>query len=328
MKEALYYEKSDNKRVHCHLCPVECVISDGKAGNCRVRYNNAGVLYSKITDRVSGLGMDPIEKKPLYHFMPGRSILSIGTMGCNFHCKFCQNADISQTGDLELDEVDPASLLEMARQKDSIGIAFTYTEPSIWIETILDIAPVFTKAGLKNVLVTNGYFNRKPLDDILPYIDAMNIDVKAFREDFYRKVCGAKLKPVLENVEYLHDKTHLELTMLIVPTLNDDMKEIAEFVDWVAGMDREIPVHFSRYFPRYQMDHEATPERTLAAAFEYARKRLAHVYVGNIRIPGAEDTVCASCGNLLISRSAYLAEIKGMKGGSCSKCGKTVKGVF
>ena len=328
MKEARYYEKTGNGRVHCFLCPFNCAISDGKAGNCRVRVNKGGVLYSLIHNRISGLSFDPIEKKPLFHFFPGSKILSVGAMGCNFRCRFCQNADISQTADIELEETDPEDLLRTAVARKSLGIAYTYNEPSIWIESILGIAPLFSKAGLKNVLVTNGYINRKPLDDILPHIDAMNIDIKAFRDDFYSKICGAKLKPVLENVEYLHKKIHLELTMLVVPTLNDDREEIAGFIDWVASMDKSIPVHFSRYFPRYKMDIPATPEKTLRSVYELAKKKLDYVYVGNIRIPNAENTACPSCGNPLIVRSGYASSAEGLKSGKCSECGYSVKGVF
>jgi pyruvate formate lyase activating enzyme len=328
VREALYYDRLPDGNVRCRLCPFDCVIADGAAGHCRVRRNKSGTLYSAVAGMYSGVSMDPIEKKPLYHFFPGSRILSAGTMGCNFRCKFCQNADISQTGDLDLTAIEPRQLLEQARTQSAIGIAFTYTEPSIWIETVLEAAPAFRKAGLKNVLVTNGYFNRKPLDDILPYVDAMNIDVKAFTEDFYSRICGARLKPVLENVEYLHDKVHLELTMLVVPTLNDDMKEIREFVGWVAGMDRSIPVHFSRYFPRYRMDLPQTPEKTLRAVYDAAKEKLDHVYVGNILIPGAEDTACASCGAMLIRRTGYRTVSEGLANGKCLRCGKALKGVF
>jgi pyruvate formate lyase activating enzyme len=328
MQEALYYQKLDGNKVRCGLCPFNCLINDGKAGVCGVRINQGGVLRSKIYNRATSVGIDPIEKKPLYHFHPGSSILSIGTAGCNFHCAFCQNWEISQNPDAAVRDISPEALLETAKKEGSLGIAYTYSEPSIWIETVLETSRLFHKHGLKNVLVTNGYINPEPLRDLLPFIDAMNIDVKAFKEEFYTKYCAGKLKPVLENVEFLQGKTHIELTMLIIPTLNDDLKEVEKFVSWVSSMDKSMPVHFSRYHPQYKMTIPPTPEETLVRIYEFAREKLDNVYVGNIRIPGAENTYCSSCGNLLIERAWMSASVTGLDGTKCKKCGTVAKNLI
>jgi pyruvate formate lyase activating enzyme len=329
MNDTLYWKTASGNSVRCELCPFECLIPDGGHGQCRVRANSSGRLVSLVHNRISGMGLDPVEKKPLYHWFPGRQILSIGTMGCNLHCRFCQNSDISQTGSLELETISPERLLDRARAAGSVGIAFTYSEPSVWIETILEVAPVFHKAGLRTAMITNGYINPAPLKDLVPHIDAMNIDVKAFRDDFYHKVCGASLAPVLKNVETLAKTgVWIELTMLLVPGLNDSTEEISDFCRWAGGINRSIPVHFSRYFPRYKMDTPATPEETLIRAANIGREHLDFVYIGNVCLAEGCATNCAKCGNALIRRHPERIETSGLNNGACSKCGTALPGRF
>lgn len=331
MDPALYWTPASDGNVRCLLCPFECLIPEGGRGQCRVRANKDGRLVSLVHHRISGMGVDPVEKKPLYHWFPGHPILSIGTMGCNLHCRFCQNADISQTGSLELQEVSTEDLLRIARKHRSVGIAFTYSEPSVWVETVLDVAPAFREAGLGTVLVTNGYINPAPLRDLVPHISAMNIDVKAFHEEYYHQVCGASLAPVLRNVESLvGTDVWIELTMLIVPGLNDSPAEIRAFSRWVASLNPHIPVHFSRYFPRYKMTTPSTPEETLLRASRIAEEEgLKFVYLGNVCRPEGCVTRCAHCGHELIRRHTYDVELTGLRAdGTCGRCGTPLPGRF
>jgi pyruvate formate lyase activating enzyme len=327
MQEARFYEKQDDDQVRCRLCPQDCQIKPGGAGLCRARKNEGGVLYSLNYGRISSWGIDPIEKKPLYHFYPGSNILSVGTFGCNFHCGFCQNWQIAH-GDPVTREMAPQELVASARlgdkQVDSIGIAFTYSEPLVWYEYVYDTARLAHEQGLKNVLVTNGFIQEEPLLELLPFIDAMNIDVKGFTGAYYRKICHGKLAPVKRTVELVHSRCHLEVTTLLVPTLNDSDEEIAALVDWLAGQNPEIPIHFSRYFPQYQMDLPPTPLESLQRAREIACRKLKYVYIGNAPELGDDNTYCPVCRNLLIRRSGYQTRIGGLENGCCSRCGTRI----
>ncbi len=283
MKEALYYEKLDGKKVHCHLCPYNCMISDGGRGACGVRVNRLGTLYTEVYNKTTSIALDPIEKKPLYHYHPGESILSVGTKGCNLHCQFCQNWQISQEIDAPTQEITSTQVIEKARSAGSFGIAYTYNEPFIWYEFVLETAKMAKRAGLENVLVTNGYVNMPPLEGMLPYIDAMNIDLKSFDNDFYVKVCKGSLKPVLDVIKRSHKSCHIELTNLIIPTLNDSEETIRKMVSWIfENLGPEVPLHFSRYFPCYQMTLPPTPVDTLKRAERIAKEKLKYVYLGNI----------------------------------------------
>ena len=282
MKEALYYEKIHGKRVHCHLCPYECLIPPDGKGACGVRQNVDGILYSLIYGKTTGLALDPIEKKPLYRFFPGEHILSLGTRGCNLHCDFCQNWHISQDANGPMENITSEEVVERAKLLRSFGIAYTYNEPFIWYEFVLDTAKLARQNGLKNVLVTNGFVNCGPLEEMLPYIDAMNIDLKAFDEDFYVKVCKGMLKPVLDVIKISAEACHVELTNLIIPTLNDSEGSVRKMVDWIySNLGPEVPLHLSRYFPCYNMDIEITPMETLKRAERIAKEKLKYVYIGN-----------------------------------------------
>ena len=283
MKEALYYEKLDVKRVHCHLCPNECLISDGNRGSCGVRINKDGTLYSEAYGKTTSVSLDPIEKKPLYHYHPGQYILSVGTKGCNLHCDFCQNWHISQDLNVPTEDITSEEIVARAKAAGSFGIAYTYNEPFIWYEFVLDTARLSKKHGLENVLVTNGYVNMAPLEGMLPYIGAMNIDLKSFNEDFYAKICKGALKPVLDVIKRSVKDCHVEITTLLIPTLNDSEEEIAREVDWIFdNLGPEVPLHFSRYFPCYKMSLGPTPVRTLEMAARIAKKKLKYVYLGNV----------------------------------------------
>lgn len=283
MKEALYYEPLDNKRVQCHLCPYNCMIADGLRGACGVRINKNGILYTEVYNKTTGIALDPIEKKPFYHYHPGENILSLGTKGCNLHCQFCQNWHISQEIDAPTQDITSAQVVEKARSVKSFGIAYTYNEPFIWYEFVLETAKLAKKHGLENVLVTNGYVNIDPLEGMLPYVDAMNIDLKSFDNEFYTKACKGSLKPVLDVIKRSHESCHIELTTLIIPTLNDSGETIKKMVDWIyQNLGSEVPLHFSRYFPCYQMSIPPTPLETLKKAEKIAKAKLKYVYLGNV----------------------------------------------
>ena len=327
MHQAMYWEKAEGDKIQCLLCPQQCIIAPGRKGFCRVRLNEGGKLYSINYGRCSSYGMDPIEKKPLYHFNPGSYIFSAGTFGCNFRCGFCQNWSIAQ-GDPETITVTPASLCEIGGAAEqghrSVGIAYTYSEPFMWYEFVLDTAKLARDAGLKNVLVTNGFINPEPLEEIMPFIDAMNIDVKAFNDGYYNETCVGELHPVLKTVEEAAKHCHVEITTLLVTGLNDSDDEISDLVDWLAGIDSEIPLHFSRYFPNYKMDLPPTPVETMERARELALQKLSYVYLGNV--PGADgsNTYCPQCGNLLINRKGYRAANMGLENKKCRSCGRKI----
>lgn len=314
---ALYYQKLPEGKVKCLLCPHQCIIGLGRYGNCRVRINQDGELFSTIYGKVSALHLDPIEKKPLYHFYPGQTILSLGTVGCNLRCNFCQNAEISQSGSEEVDflrEYDINHILSMAAMaNNNIGIAFTYNEPGIWIEFMLEIAARSKARGLKNVMVTNGYIEKDPLRELTGCIDAFSVDLKGFSESFYERRLQGKLKPVLKTLEAIRlAGRHLEIVNLVIPGLNDDEQSFRRMVDWLAvTLGKETVLHLSAYHPRYLLNTPPTPQSTLNRMKTLAQEKLKFVYCGNI--PGeVNNTYCPLCGNLLISRHNYSVSIQGL----------------
>jgi len=282
VKEALFYEKQSNGAVGCRLCPHGCRIPEGGTGLCNVRRNINGALYAESCGRVTALNLDPIEKKPLRRFYPGSFILSVGSYGCNMKCCFCQNSAISQSIP-ETGYVAPEELADKAKNiSGNIGVAFTYNEPLVGVEYILDAAPLLKSAGLKTVLVTNGMIEPEPLKTLLSYVDAMNIDVKCFSEDYYKKLGGA-FKAVKRTVELSAPACHVEVTTLIVPGGNDGKEEIGDLSKWLSGISPEIPLHLSRFFPRHKMSEGfPTPANTLYALKGIAEKHLKYVYLGNI----------------------------------------------
>jgi pyruvate formate lyase activating enzyme len=329
-KEALYYQQVDDK-VRCLLCPHKCLIHEGKTGTCKVRRNEQGKLYTEIYGKLSSINFDPIEKKPLYHYYPGFIILSIGTVGCNMHCKCCQNWQISQTSVEDFpfrNYYGIEDIVNIAKSREkNIGIAFTYNEPGIWIEYVLDVARQIKAAGMKNVMVSNGFINPEPLDELLTLIDAFNIDLKAFSDNFYQRIAGARLEPVLTALKKIAKSgKHLEITNLVIPGLNDNDKEFLSMVKWIAGeLGHETVLHLSRYHPMFRMEIESTPPATLQQLAETAGRYLSYVYVGNLEIREFRDTRCPNCKSVLVKRLGYHTEIKAVdENGACMRCHKKV----
>jgi len=320
MREAMHYEKAAGGVVCCFLCPHRCRISPGRVGMCGVRKNIDGKLYSINYARVSSWAMDPIEKKPLYHFYPGSLIFSVGSIGCNFRCKFCQNWQIAQCTDVPTQEVSPEELVLAAkRQAGNMGIAYTYNEPTVWYEYVLECTKLARQEGLKNVLVTNGFIEKEPLEELLPYIDAMNIDVKAFTESFYKELTFGSLAPVKQTVEIAQAKCHVEVTTLLIPGLNDGEGEIEELARWLSSLRRDIPLHLTRYFPNYKLDLPPTPVDRIKTARDIAMKYLDYVYTGNVADNVGSNTYCPSCRKPVIERRGYrtLSRVKDKK---CPHC--------
>jgi pyruvate formate lyase activating enzyme len=328
MHEALFYTAENEGKVRCNLCPHNCIISLGKKGICKVRYNENWKLYSAVYGRIAASHSDPIEKKPLYHFFPGHEILSVGSPGCNLRCMFCQNFGLSQRespGFEKYFEVSPRKLVDYALEIPcNIGIAYTYNEPTVFYEMMLETAGIAKTASLKNVVISNGFINRKPLEQILPFIDAFNIDLKAFTEGFYRKITGGSIRPVLDTLKtiYLAGK-HLEITMLVIPSLNDSETEFTEMLNWIATeLSIDVPLHLSRYFPAWKMELPPTPTETLQHMADLASKRLKYVYTGNVPKNNYSNTKCPDCHNLLIERQRHNTRIVGISAnGKCNNCG-------
>lgn len=331
MKEALLWEKRDKKKVRCNLCYRRCVIPEGKRGFCRVRENRDGKLYTLNYGLASSIAVDPVEKKPLFHFYPGSSVFSLGTVSCNYRCLHCQNYSISQTPLEEardgLIEYSPEEAVKRAKKEGCQGIAWTYNEPTIWFEYTLDSARLAKKEGLYTVYVSNGSFTHEALELIAPYLDAVNIDVKAFSDEFYREVARARLPPVLDRVEDCVKKgIHVELTYLVIPGKNDHKDEIESFVNWVAGLNKDIPVHFTRFHPDYLMlDIPMTPLKTLETARKMGLKKLHYVYTGNVPGHEGENTYCYNCGELLLKRYGFSVQVTGLTDDNrCRKCGTAI----
>ena len=320
--EARYYEKLPDERVRCHLCPVECGIKPGKHGICKVRQNIDGELIAVGYGQLVSLTIDPIEKKPLYHYYPGQPILSTGPNGCNFRCPFCQNWTISQEK-ISTEYSSPEQLTSVADKKGSLGIAFTYTEPLVWFEYIYDCALLLREKGLKVVLVSNGYINEEPARELFKYVDAVNIDLKAASKDFYKKICHGNRDDVLRTIRIAHElNIHIELTNLLIPDENDSDDDISKLVDLVAEIDPLIPLHISRYFPNYKYSLPATQVSIMQRAVEIARQKLAYVYPGNYI--DDSDTKCPDCGHTWIKRQGYFIELPEGRFDNCPGCGRKV----
>ncbi len=335
MRTAQYYQNLKDGRVQCLLCPHLCTLSEGKAGKCGVRRNVNAELISETYQKVSAVHYDPIEKKPLYHFHPGSIILSIGSIGCNLSCSFCQNSDISQadvSGFPWLKDYPPDDIVNMAaNHATNIGIAFTYNEPTVSFEYVLEIARLSTDMGMKTAMITNGYINPDPLIQLLPYMDAFNIDLKSFRDEFYKQHTGAHLAPVLETLKILKKAgKHFEITNLVIPDLNDDAVIFSEMIDWInKELGMYTVLHLSRYFPHHEFTRDPTPVDTLKRLYAIASLKLRYVYLGNVASYKGQQTRCPECEELLIDRTGYHTEIRNITPDShCSKCGFPIQNLI
>lgn len=326
LKAAKYYKKLENENVRCQLCPQDCLIAESKTGLCQVRKNIAGKLYSLNFNQVSSIGIDPVEKKPLYHFHPQKKVLSVGSWGCNMSCQYCQNWQISQQKP-PLKEMESREIVKEALDKNIDLIAYTYSEPTVFYEYMLETAELAAAEGLKNILVSNGLIKEKPLRELLPFLDAANIDLKAFNNKFYQQNCQGELEPVKKTIKILAQNIHLEVTTLIITDLNDDLDELEKLFQWLAEINPEIPLHLSRYHPAYKLDNPATDLELMKKAYYKAKKYLAHVYLGNTIIKNTADTYCSSCNKKLIKRKAYQTVNK-VKEGKCPECGRELYGEF
>ncbi len=326
----------ETERFRCELCPRGCLLSPGQRGFCFVREATERGIELSTYGRSSGFCLDPIEKKPLHHFLPGTSVFSLGTAGCNLGCRFCQNWDISTAKDFDTlaDRANPVEIAQAAQRLGCKSVAFTYNDPIIFAEYAIDAAREARALGLSTVAVTNGYISPGPREELFDAMDAANIDLKSFSDDFYRKICVGRLQPVLETIEYVanHTETWLELTTLLIPGLNDSEEELTQLSEWVAGeLGVDVPLHFSAFFPAHRLKNRPhTPLETLERAREIAMKAgLRWVYTGNVHFPLGESTWCPCCGTLLIERSfaaieSYYLDEKG----ACLRCGEQVPGRF
>lgn len=328
-----FYEKLSGNMVKCNLCPNHCVLSEGRIGLCKARKNIEGELYSLVYGKVSSQHVDPIEKKPFFHVLPGQNAYSIATTGCNLSCLYCQNFEISQVfpEDVQSKDMTAEEVVDDALKSKSPIIAFTYNEPTIFYEYMYDIAKLAKENGLKTVVVSSGYINQEPLKELLPYIDAYKIDLKAFKEDFYQKFTNGHLEPVLETMKTIKASgVWLEIVNLLIPGENDSEQEIREMAKWIKeNLGDDVPLHFSRFYPMYKLQNlPATPEETVIKARKIAMEEgLKYVYVGNISYPEGEDTYCPKSGQIAIERQGYLVVSNNLKNGLC-KDGEVIAGVW
>lgn len=333
MQDARYYTRLSDSQVRCMLCPHQCIISENMTGQCKVRSLNSGKLVSENYGRLSSIATDPIEKKPLYHFYPGEKILSIGSVGCNMHCKNCQNENISQCISISPALIQKSTIQDIRRRiiHDSARLfAFTYNEPTVYYEFMIDIAKSLTGTGTECVMVTNGYIMPDPLRDLIPYISAFNVDLKFFDNNLYLKMTGATLQPVLKAIELIKKSgKHLEITNLVIPGINDDAEEFKIMIDYIyENLGRDQVLHLSRYFPGYKMNLPPTPISKLLEFRDIAAGSLDYVYLGNTGPDIDSNTRCPSCGHLLIKRAYYSTEITGMINNTCEQCGTIITGKF
>lgn len=334
MKEAFFYEVLENQVVRCHLCPHECRILDGQKGVCAVRSNIGGKLYTLVYDQVIAEHVDPIEKKPLFHFYPGSTSYSIATVGCNFRCRHCQNSDISQIPrDRDViagNRRTPDEIVSMARHYDCRSISFTYTEPTIYFEYACDTAEIAFRSGLKNVFVTNGYINPEPLRKIAPYLHAANIDLKAFSEEFYKNICGARLQPVLDAIRlYKQLGIWIEITTLIIPGHNDSETALQHIAAFIADVGIDIPWHVTAFYPTYRLiDRPRTSAHMLSRARDIGLQAgLRYVYTGNISGSPGENTYCPTCGLRLIQRIGFQIIKNDIVDACCPHCRSSIDGI-
>jgi pyruvate formate lyase activating enzyme len=335
MKQVRFFERLDGGSVLCRTCAHGCRIGPGKRGICGVMENRDGILYSLVYGKSAAVHDDPIEKKPLFHFLPGTTSLSMAAVGCNMRCRNCQNADLSQMpreqGQIDGESVLPGELVEMAKKLQCRSMSYTYTEPSVFWDYAFDTAAAAKKDGLKNVFVTNGYFSRESLDAVIPVMDAANVDLKSFREETYRKVCGAELRPVLDAIETMVRRgVWVEITTLLIPGLNDSEGELKDIARFILGLGPDLPWHISRFYPTYHMQDRPP---TATGAVKKARATgleagLHFVYSGNAPGDEGENTFCWKCGRLLVARIGFHVSMNGLQNGRCPQCGTEMAGIW
>lgn len=349
MKKVVLYKSLFKKSVKCLACSWYCKIADNRLGICTTRYNKNGVLYSLVYGKAIGLHLDPVEKKPLYHFLPGSKILSFGTLGCNFGCLFCQNWEMSQINKVEslklkvesllelIDQVSksitPREIVGMALKLKADGIAYTYNEPAIFVEFACDTAKIARKNGLKNIYISNGFESRETFNYLKKYLDAINIDFKSFRGEFYQKICKGKIEPVLKNIKlFFSSGIETEITTLIIPNHNNTQNELIKISNFLASVSKDLPWHVSAFSPSYQMlNTSPTPHQTLIDAYQIGKNAgLKYVYVGNVLDDKRSSTYCPKCNKILVFRSGYHILIKNLnqQGGICKNCGEKIYGVW
>jgi len=327
MKEAMLYQRLDGKRVKCALCSHRCLILDRKRGFCGVRENRGGTLYSLVYGKCASWAVDRIEKKPFYHFFPGTDVFSFATVGCNFRCLHCQNFELSQVQEIFGEDLSPEQLVKLAKKYRCAGIAYTYTEPTIFFEYANDTAILARKEGMYNVFVTNGYMTPETISE-MGNIDASRIDLKSMNDKFYKRICSASLEPVLNSIKLLHKRGHIEIINLVIPTKNDSDEDLRALAKWVAALDKDIPLHFTAFYPANKMlDIPPTPAQLLEKARNIAMEEgLRYVYTGNVPGHDGENTYCPNCKELLIKRFGFdIVDYRITKDKKCPKCGTGIK---
>ncbi len=331
---ALHWEPAGENKVRCLLCPRRCVVADRERGTCGVRENRGGKYVTLVHSRVAALNVDPIEKKPLFHYRPGTKAFSMATAGCNIECRFCQNWELSQfrPEQVRSKELTPGHVVREAKRAGASSIAFTYSEPVIFYEYMRDICTAAADTDLGRVMISNGYIEERPLLELLPHLDAVKIDFKAFSQGFYKDVCSADLKPVLDTLVRIRDKgVWLEMVMLVIPTLNDSPRQLEAMSRWIVQkLGPEVPIHFTRFHPMYKIKNlPPTPVATLENARRIARQQgIAHAYTGNLPGHAGENTYCASCAGVLIERDGYEIKSNNITDGRCPSCRHPITGVW
>jgi pyruvate formate lyase activating enzyme len=332
--EARWYEKIPHKKVKCTLCPRECVVDDRERGYCGVRENWDGIYYTLVHSKPCTYHVDPIEKKPLFHFLPGTTAFSIATVGCNVDCQFCQNWQISQIRPEQADNLDlpPSRVAQLTRESKARSIAYTYSEPVVFAEYMNDCAVAGNERGIKSVMISNGYIQEKPMRELAEVLSAVKIDLKAFTEKYYQDIVVGELKPVLDTLELLRKlNVWTEIVYLVVPTLNDSDKEFRDLSKWIIDqLGIEVPVHFTRYYPQYKLQNlPPTPVKTLERARDIAMSEgIKYVYVGNVPNHPGEHTYCPSCGTILIKRHGYWIQENKIQNNGCPDCKHPVPGIW
>lgn len=316
----------ERQKVQCNICPHNCKLKKGQEGICMARENRDGEILPLNYGEVASMSVDPIEKKPLFHFKPGSKILSIGTWGCNLKCGFCQNWQLSQQK-VPTRHYEPQEILDEINKRGLSSLAFTYSEPIIWYEYVYDTARLMKENNIDTVMVSNGFINEEPLLELLPYIDGFNIDLKAIDDDFYRQECSGQLEPVKNTIEKIAESdSHLEITNLVIRDKNDSVDKLVELIDFISSVDEEIPLHLSRYYPAYKYEIEATDIERLKRAYDLASEKLSYVYLGNIRNMNYRNTKCPSCSKMILTRDYRIKS--NIEDGKCKYCNHKIKGYF